>query len=174
MREKLVELYKLLRSTHAQAYVALQPERALAQKTVDLKELADSAFALREIQALAKDIEKEARLAKEVYEKIACVVLLETTNDECIRTEYCHAKPLLKTMRSVPKKGTPEYVEFCDAIGITPFAVEHDTARPHWPGLVEYVTECDRAGLNPPKGMGKDPYHVFSLTIRKKPGADIA
>lgn len=173
MNTTLVSLYRRVKNLHEEVYIPLVRARQ-GNNHANEKELADAAYVLREIERLANDIEKEARLSRELMEKLACAVVLETSNEDKIRTKYCTATLDLKTMRSIPKRDDlANYVPFMSSLGVDPAKVELDLVRPHWPSLVEHITSLERNGKNPPPGMGKDSYNLYRLIIRKKPGKEI-
>jgi hypothetical protein len=137
----------------------------------DIKELADMAYALKRIEEMFCDIEKRTRNTYELTERLLCMLWAKSGDSDPIRTEHCTVTPRIRMAAQIPKKGTPEYEELMTSLGIVGEAASSDAVRPHWPGLVEYVTGLLAAGRQLPKGIDTSKtYPVYGVTIRQRKG----
>lgn len=138
---------------------------------VSLEELADMAFALKKISEIFDEIEKKTRNTYELAERLLCMMWAQNGDSDPIRTPYCTITPRIRMAAQIPKKGTPEYAELMKALGINEELQTSDAVRPHWPGLVDFVTELLTQGRPLPAGV--DPhktYPVYGVTIRQRKG----
>lgn len=182
MHDDAKTLYADVKKAHERQYkrlIALRTEVHEMAKQVDLDELADVAFALREIEKLTHDIEKEARLLREFTEKLACAAWVQIGEAETIKTEYCTATPSVKMMVSLPtRKNQPEqYQQLCLALGIPSELIGDETdpgpVSVNWPGMVEYLTAKLQKGEPLPAGLDmKKTYNIYKLNIRKRKEID--
>lgn len=137
----------------------------------DIKELADLAFALKKISELFDEMEKRTRNTYELAERLLCMMWAQVGDSDPIRTEHCTITPRIRMAAQIPKKGTPEYEELMKALGIGVELQKTDAVRPHWPGLVDYVTELLTSGRPLPPGVdASKTYPVYGVTIRQRKG----
>jgi hypothetical protein len=171
----MVEIFEIMQDAHARVYEKLTRFHQAACQTNDIQVLANRAYALREIAKFAKDIEKEANKAKQMSERMACLVWAQGESNEPIRTQYCTASPVVKMMAVLPKKHhDPEaYAELMDHMGVSKEAQLTGGVRVHWPGMLDLISERLADGKPLPPGIKSDKtYANYSLTIRGKKGVD--
>jgi hypothetical protein len=137
----------------------------------DLEELADMTYTISKVLELFKQIEKTTRGTTELAERLLCMLWAQRADAEPIRTKYCTITPRIRMAAQIPKKGTPEHEALMSYLGIRPDLQESDAVRPHWPGLVEHVTELLTSGRPLPAGVDPNKtYPVYGVTIRSKKG----
>jgi len=162
-----------MRDAHTDLYKKKLQLESLVLHMTDLQELADTVYALKETIKFIEDIRTQLRGLEELGIKIACALWLRDEKAEPIRTEYVTASPDVKTMVSIPKPGQPGYLEFMAQFGITEAMANADVVRPHWPGMIEYVSQQLQAGKPLPVGTDlSKTYSIFKLTCRGKKGVD--
>lgn len=141
------------------------------KKTPNIQELADWAYALSECEKMLDRLRKDAKAAKEMAEKICCLLYTKLGEGGPIRTEHVTATPRVKFMASIPKQSTnPEaFARLMEHLGIPREMWEKDVVRPHWPGFTDFFTECLEAGKPLPPGIDPDKtYPLYALTLRKR------
>ena len=137
----------------------------------DIKELADMAYALKKIMEIFDEVEKRTRNTYELAERLLCMMWAQAGDSDPIRTPYCTITPRIRMAAQIPKKGSVEYEELMKALGITVELQATDAVRPHWPGLVDYVTELLTNGRQLPPGVDPNKtYPVYGVTIRPRKG----
>ncbi len=180
MKNELRKLYRKARIFHEMAYgVVLQTRQRTVGGAVSLDELADSAFVAREIAVLANDLRKEFEAAQGLLEKIACLAWVtahagEPEQAEPIRAELVVATPSLKQMASLPrlKKDPKAYNRLMLHLGVPEACRE--LVRPHWPSMVEHLTNLAEQGRPLPPGIDPNKtYPVYKLTMRRRPDVEI-
>jgi len=142
---------------------------------VDLEDLADTAYALREIMRLFDDAEGECNAIYELVVRVACMLWAHGDNDGPIRTKHVTASPDIKMMTAIPKasKDPEAYAEFMKALNIPEHLWARDVVRPHWPGMLDFVSEKIASGEPLPGGL--DPtktYPIYKMGLRGKKGVD--
>lgn len=165
------EAYAAMKAHHEVAYRQLKQIDELVRGEVDKEELADAAFALKMTGDLADDIRKMAKVTQELAEKMCCAKVLAEGHTGTINTPFMRVSPDIKTMAAVPsKRRDPDaYEKLMGHLGIREDLLKNDAVRPHWPGLVEYVSECASVGRPLPPGV--DPsstYPVYRLARWRK------
>lgn len=137
----------------------------------DLKELTDYVYALKKTAGLLTEMEKQTRNAYEVGERLLCMLWAKNGDSEPIRTEHCTASPRIRMAAQIPKRGTPEYDELMTAFGVSDELRQSDAVRPHWPGLIDFVTGALTEGRPVPKGIDiTKTYPVYGVQFRDKKG----
>jgi hypothetical protein len=160
---------------HAEIYRELSQLKEQSLKCGDMQELADRAYALRDMHKYVDDLRKELDQTKSVCERIACLLWAKDSEGDPIRTDHCTASPKIKYMASLPSRTRdPEaYANLMGHLGIPDGLLPEDVVRPHWPGFVNYMTRLAEEGLPLPEGIDVDKtYPVYSLTIRGKKGVN--
>lgn len=140
-------------------------------ETGDAAELADQLLVIDKVTKLLDDVEKKMRGTRDLAERLLCILWVKDGDAEPIRTEYVTASPKVRMAAQIPKKGTPEYESLVTHLGIRKDIADGDVVRPHWPGVVEYLTDRLTRGLPLPEGI--DPtktYAVYSVALRPKKG----
>lgn len=182
MKPEVKELMEQTQALYASIYDALA---TVAQDTKEKErrksELADTAFAMREISQLADHIRKRAEAIQALAEQLACMLALRDMDGEAIRTDYVTATPHVQQVARVPNSREPErYRLFMEHLGVPEElwhrpTTDHDVlekkeiVRLHWPGVLQYLTECAEQGLPVPPGMKSDlTYAKYSLRMKRK------
>lgn len=133
-----------------------------------LEEMVDLAFGLKETASLLDDARKECTACQEILEEVACVLWVQKSlqdgTDESIHGEFATGTPRVKTMMHIPKRGTDEYEVLMASMGV----VNGDLIRPHWPSMVDHVTNLLSEGKEPPPGMSGKTYQRHNVTLRKR------
>ena len=177
MEQKAKQLFSLVRTMHEQVYPVLnrlheETKTAPATQTSAV----DLAYAMREISALADSVRKEAEKVNKLATKIACALWVKQESTDPIRTEYCTATPRIGAICALPtlKKDPEGYVKLCAFFGIDETEAKADTFRPHWPTMVERLSDMLANGEPVPEGIDpQQTYPDYKLTIRKKTGVAI-
>lgn len=149
-----------------------------------LEELADMAYAMREIAKFADELRKQAARVQDTAGKLACLYWSERQQMEPIKTQHCTGTPEVGLMVAIPhKRNDPEkYAAFIDWLGIPrEVAVlndpsnkdEHAPVDLHYNGVCEYLTKRLATGGDMPPGVDLEKtYSVFNLRLRKKKAVD--
>lgn len=168
-------LYQDVKAAHAAIYARILEAKARVQACNNMEEVADWAYAMREAEKFAEDLRKELGYVEELATKVACLLWVKTGTGDPIRTAYCTASPDVKMMARLPKRSQePEqFFALMQHLGISPelagLNVEHPVLKPHWPGMVDYVSEQLKQGKPLPPGMDSSiTYPIYALAVRKK------
>lgn len=165
MTPTALETYKRVKNANWEIATLLESIRVQQGNSADEKELVDSILVLDQAAKTLDSLRKETNRVKERLETLACKRWMEIGTGEPLRTEYCTGSPDVKQAPRIPKEGTEDYQKMCQYFGIpdgAPF-------RPHWPSMMERVSEEQRSGMALPPGV--DPngvITVFKVTVRKK------
>jgi hypothetical protein len=136
-----------------------------------LEELADIAYTLQRCRDMLHSMHKQASGSFDLVTRFACVKWAQRGEGEPIRTEYCTVTPSVRMCAKVPRKEDESYEALMNHLGVNSDMLKYDTVRPHWPGLVDYITERLTEGKPLPPGVDPNTkYPVYSITIRKKKG----
>lgn len=163
MHREAKSLYADTRIAHASVFNRLLRLQAVVAGE-SAEELVDVIYALREAAELLDDARKECNRLSEVAQRLACVAWMQTDGSP-VRTDYCIGSPDVKQTASTPRPGSPEYDQLIEFFGVpasSPF-------RPHWPSMVDAISELGKQGKPLPPGI--DPTKmmtVFKVTVRKK------
>lgn len=177
MRPDMVALYRKVRDIHHEVHVATEQFKQSASRITDPGDGADCAYVLNECYKFLDDSRKSIKNAKELAERVTCLILVTQGNGGNVKTDYCTATPRASQIASIPKRSTNPvgYAALMNHLGI-PRALwdreeEDEVVRPHWPGMVAYLSQQLAAGKPLPPGIDPDKtYAVYSLTIRAKKG----
>lgn len=177
MTDDDVQIFTAIRDLHGFLYPKIKQLREETQRCRNLERLADRCMAAKQSLNYVNDLRKELNLLQELAERLACLIWVQLEMTESIKTEHTTAIPNVKMMAAVPKKRTqPEaYAAFMDFLGVPKALYEgdEDAVRPHWPGMVEYLSGLLAEGKPLPPGIEPDKtYPVYSLTCRKRMEVD--
>lgn len=184
MKQILIDLYRQQRELH-RAMVELTDAQMGEAAKGDLIELADCAYAMREIASFADEIRKRANKIGEHAQKVGCFIATQTSlisgnpADLKIKTEYCTATADVKQIVSTPdKRKEPEaYRKVLQHYGFIEEALfdATDDKNPlvvaYWPGVIERINADIAAGKPTPPGI--DPSKMtaeYRLSIRANRG----
>jgi hypothetical protein len=162
---------------HAETQLALKAATEEETYRGHLEELADLVYALRKLEEMFDDSRKQAKRAKELMEKIACLVWMKRADFEPIRTDYVTASPNIRQICSAPtRKKDPEgFKNLMDHMGIPEdvWNRPEELVRPHFPGFAAWISELAENGLPLPKGIDPDKtWPVYSLRLKPKKGVN--
>lgn len=184
MKPYAQELYRTIKAAHEAAV------KTIAKLETDIQaacqgskeECADIAYALREVREFAEDIRKRADALGRTSQAAACMLALAEANAQSIGTEYCSAALMCKTIVDMPKQKTdPEaFANVMHHLGVpeslwnlAKTGKEHCVIAPHWPGLMELLSEQTAQGLPLPKGIDPNKsFTEYSLRIRGRKSVD--
>lgn len=162
MRPELVQMAKHIRDTHQGVYILAERMRSEVTKTVNLADLADTAFFAYKCAELVDDMRKELNKLNELASKMACLVHMKHleggAKDEPIRTPYCTATPECTMQVKLPtRKNDPEaFAKFMEYYKIPRElwdTEETEVFRPHWPGIQARISQDLAAGRPVPPGV---------------------
>lgn len=165
MIDEVKAAYAAARRAHWELADATERTRVALARSPDVGELADAVYALRETSTLLEDLRKEADRLKGELERQCCATWVKIGRGDPVRTAYCTGSPDVKQTPKTPRPGTPEYGEFCRHFGVDPGGF----FRPHWPSLLEAMTDAASRGLPAPPGC--DPaqtWTVFKVKVTKR------
>lgn len=130
--------------------------------------MTDVAYGLKEISRLLDDGRKECDDLVKLFEKALCIVWVQrgvnTGNTDPFQGEFAVGTPQIKQMVRIPRRDTDEYDKLMQWLGVP----DGDLVRPHWPSMVEHVTELLSQGQQPPDGMTGEPYPIYAVRFRKR------
>lgn len=179
MRPELARLYRETRALHAGITRALMGVEEAIKTASDEADMADIAYALREIADFADHIRKQCNVQQKLAEKMACVLTVCITQSaEPIRTEYCTATPDVRPIVSVPRRSThpKEFEALMNYLGVPKRLWEggdHAVVKPHFPGLVDLLAKEQQDGKPLPPGIDPNKvYQDYKLNIRKRKAPD--
>jgi len=175
MKQEMINLYKTTKTWYNQCYQELLKAQKQLQTARTPEEAADMAYALNELHKWCDDMRKEAKRAKEIADRVACLLWVQRDNGDNIKTDHCTATPIIKMQPKVPKLSSdPEaYYALMDYLGIPRTTSDQELVRVHWPSMVEYLTLLAEEGRPMPKGIdpnGSRP--EYRLMIRSKRAVD--
>lgn len=166
-------MYVQAKKAHDEIYRLIALLKPEVEKCRRKEELVDYAYALYEAHKFIDDLEGEVRRLKERAICLADALWVQESTGESIRTDYCTATPDIKMAANIPsQKRDPEAFDaFMQHLGIKPelYKGESEVVRPHWPGLVEYVSALISQGKPLPPGVNMEKkYPVYKMSFRKK------
>lgn len=169
MRTSSKNLYKTIFHANLTALRLIETIRAESLGEPDLKELADTCFAVKKSLELIKELTVQLNNMERLTSNMICALWMNT-DGESIRTVYCTATPVVKMMVKTPNRRTQpdEYAEFCRHFGVTEELIQSGAFQVHWPSMVELISANAEQGKPLPPGC--DPssqYPVHSVTCRK-------
>jgi hypothetical protein len=155
MKDEAKALYVVAREAHARTVTLLTHLANTMRGEDSMTETLDAAYALNECSKLIDDCRKQLNLAREEYSKRTAILWVRTGEAEPIRTGRVTSTPEVGLTVITPKKGTAEYVDFCLHYGIDP----NSPFRPHWPDMIEKITQDARDGKPLPPGCDPSKQH---------------
>lgn len=144
------------------------------QKTTpsSINELADLVYALRECSKVVKDTHTAMTKLQSMFERMLSTVYIAMgpMAPEKITTEYAtvEIEPDLGT--SIPKKGTEQYVQVLNFLGIPKEVIEHGVLVIEYPGWCSFYTAMQSRGEELPENIGSHLtiYDSMKVKIRKR------
>lgn len=179
MRQDCKDFVRKVRDLHLETHRLVSEWKAQLGSGMGGNEtdIVDLAYATNEMYKWADDVRKQLKQVHEIAERVACLILVTKGVGESVKTEYCSASPHVKQMASVPSRKTKpeEFAKLMDHLGIPrqlwDVSDDDEVVRPHWPGLMAYLTRLGAEGKPLPPGVDPDKtYAVYSLLIRPRKG----
>lgn len=180
MKTEAIAAYRAVKAAHVECvkqFVAL--EKALETACGNNpQEVADIAFALREMYDLLETTRKQTAAIGKTAQQVACLLSIASGNAGTIGTAYVAATPNVRTIPAIPKRRDrpQEFAALMDYLKIPRDLWEkgdHAIVDFHWPGLVDKLTNDAANGLPLPPGI--DPTKTFaeySLRMRTRKEVD--
>ena len=172
MRSQLQQLYTEAVRAHSALYASLSVVRDESRVSLDMLELVDTAFALRECHKFFDDLRKEAKRTQEMAEKLVCLLWIKGGGEEeRLRTPYCTASPVIKTAVSIPsaRRQPEQYEALMKDLGVPEALWRSDVIRPHWPGFTEYASSLASNGRPLPGGVDPNKtYPIYALRMLRR------
>lgn len=176
MKEAYLELYDKINETVFEATrrcVELEHE---AREVMDLKQLSDLAYVVKESSDLVKGLRVEIDKLATHIAKIFYVLYASDPNTEArIKTEWCTAAPDPKVHSALPKPDTDPagYAACLRDMGVSEEVIASGAIRLSWDSYSDYVTALVNAGkpipgnANPNKTYTE---HRVKVRARRKLG----
>jgi hypothetical protein len=179
MDRALQSLYRATRDLH-ELVIRLHTQLENRFKIeIDLEELVDGIYALRETSKFLEDSRKVADKFKHTLERQTCLVWAMRADDSNIRTEYCTGTPDVKPMASIPtKKRDPvAFVALMKYLGVPEHLIGDDedspAVVPNWKGMSSLLAVLAKEGKPLPPGIDPESvYNDYSVTIYRRRDVD--
>lgn len=180
MKPELKEAYKHVRTFYNECYAEVQNACRTLSNERDLDELADFAYALREMANVINDLRADLQGKRAVIEQAICMIVAQQDRLDPIITEYCRAtpKPGIGVSVPSPNKDFEKYAELMEGFGIHERywkEREKPVLKVDWNGLIEYCSDRLAQGHNLPpflKGLKQHPIYSVRLVARKEVDAE--
>lgn len=154
MKQHSQKLYKTVQDFYQSCVSQLMEIEKALDDEIDVAELADYAYALRESANSLEALEKALRKAQTIRaEKKLAYLQITQAPTENIQTKYCTVCIDPTTAMRVPKLSElPEvYFAMCADLGIREDLAQIELFRVHYPGFERYCTQLAAEGLPVPK-----------------------
>ena len=168
----LIQKYKEIKSLYLETYQLLSIARDdLKRSEFTTSDIVDLVYVMRETSKIINDLRKEIDGIKQQFENVGCLISISLGDLEPIRTSLATGSPKLRLAAKIPSqtKDPDNFALLMDYLGVSKDAVANKCVKPHWPGLVEWIS--NDASMGKPLPPGIDPnssYPVYSITIRAK------
>jgi hypothetical protein len=144
----------------------------LKSKTVSNEDMCDIGYFCREISTMLNELRKEVQARQELC---GSLIAFNRTKDLVtdpglsmkVSGKYASGTPDCKMQAALPKKFTPEYYDFCEALGVPGKVARQGVLRLDWNMVTEVCTDMLAQGKPVPPGLGKK-YPKYVTTFRKK------
>ena len=173
MKEQTLQMHREAHMLAKQLMLVVHKYRKQNESELNLYELVDSSYAIRDIlqvvEDVKKDLEKERRMV-EAKTGMACMTLKES--ELKLSTWHCSAKVISELIPNLPRRSSdPEmYDKFIGFFGVKKKFLKYDLLRIHFPNLMNWYNHCWLARGKPeiPGIQTKDHNTIYKLQIRKK------
>lgn len=176
IRKKALEIYNKVKDAHHAVFIDLQRLRDEIRKQLNLEEIVDVIAILKRSEDLLRDSKTEVSKNFGNLEEVACRLYVASGSiGEPIRTEWVTGSPNAKTLPKIPSKKNDleAFTQLCSHFGLNSEAINYECFRPHWPGMVEYITQCEADFKPLPPGVNKDSLLTqYTVTCRWRPGIE--
>lgn len=137
-------------------------------------DLTDIGWMLRQIHESLDESRKEVKSRLSMVEMQICAyhthrVLMGKTKEASTWGNFASAEPNVGQQPKLPKRGTPEYVEFMSYLKIPEELIAGDQPplSLSWEGMCEFISKRAEEGNPLPPGIEKT-YPVFRATFRRR------
>lgn len=161
--KKLAEVF----FTKGYSFIAANRDAVTAMTQEDR---ADAVFVLRKTREQIKSLSTELEVLEQKLIDVTCLVWVTSMNNEPVRGNLCTGTPDIKEAPVIPSRKTePElYSKMLTDLGVVDSeVVSSDAVRPHWPGLMEMVSNRIAAGRKKPEWV-RETRPQYKLTVREK------
>lgn len=140
----------------------------------------DIGWAFREIAKIADEIRKEAKARQELVGQILALRMTEDVMNDMealaqgdsltVRGRFASGTPDVKQQAALPRSGSKEYSQLCNALGLADKEViESGLVQFSFRKLGDYVSKFMAEGRQIPEGITKT-YPLYSTIFRTKKG----
>lgn len=171
MRANSKELYRLAMQAYINLMRQIEIVRNEIQNEPEKTELADDVLIVKKSLALIENMRTQFNTLERLSITLTCGAWMRDQINEPIRTPYCTASPKISMAVQTPnrKKQPVEYREFCQALGVPDEVIESGTFQPHWPSMLEYISNLAEKGEPlPPHCDPAKMYPVYACAVRKQ------
>ena len=175
--ENLTETVKQLHDEILNVYnkvcgVMMEITPPIKSKDLSNEDMVDIGYLLRETENMLNEMRKEVKVRKELcgsliaYNRTKDAVADPSINMK-VTGKIATGTPDVKMQAALPKKGTPEYLQFCDHLGVPRSVAEAGVLKLDWNQVTEFCTQQLADGKSIPQGLGKK-YPQYVTVYRKK------
>lgn len=172
MLEELTEQYQQMISFQRSMDSECPPEDMVNQ---DPATLTDIGFLMREIENLSDDLRKQTKKFKERISRDLAKHLVERFKEDQtlemrVRGQLAIATPEARVIPQIPPRGSDEYYQLCDALGVSGPAKELGLAQLHYKHIQDYLAQCAQEGKPAPTHLLKsipDPTVVYRKRTKR-------
>ena len=174
--KNLIRRYQETKAQYLECYAEISALRDnLKESAFNTNDMVDIIYVMREISKLLNDLRKEVDGVQHQFENVGCLISIQRGDLEPIRTSLATGSPDLKMAAKIPSqtKDPENFSKLMDYLGVAKEAVEDKCVKPHWPGLVERISNETAMGKPLPPGIDPNSsYPVYSMRIRAKQNLD--
>ena len=174
--EELVDLYAQAKSLHERLYNASKDFVDRQRDNYNEASIADTILTSRKIGEYLKDAAKELDRSSALLSKIGGYMKAQTLDDKSFKGELATGYLKIEHLVRIPsfKTHPAECRTIMNALGVPEALFEHGAVRPHWPAMVELISDKINSGLPLPEGIdGKKTYPKYSVIARAKSGVSL-
>lgn len=147
--------------------------QSVTMDQLDERLMVDCGFILREISRVCDDMRKEAEArmshTSQLLGKAATIRATMASDPDLLKCEgsLANAMPSSKARPQIPKKGTEEYAQLMEFLGVPREAAESGVFGVHYKHYADWLTQRQQNGEPLPPGT-RSPNPEFAMTYRAK------
>jgi len=143
----------------------------IKNKQLPNEALVDVGFLCREVKLMCDEMRKEAKVREDLCSSIIAFsrtkdLINDPSLDPKVKGTLATGTPDCKMQAKLPKKGSPEYLAFCEFLKIPKDIAEKGVVKPDWNEVTNFVTEELGKGHSVPPGLGQQ-YPLYTVTYRR-------
>lgn len=173
MNDKLMALYQKAHHAYQDLHPLIEEIRK-EMETYSMEDLADASAVMHRSGQWLNEMRKKIEGYKSFSDRLACLIFLTKIDKhgrpvKSIKTKYCTATPRIKYVPKIPRKdrSPEEFAAFMKYLGVSDEAIEFESVRPHWPGVVDLCGFLAAEGKPSPPGVQVSENSAeYALTIR--------